>query len=104
MRNVFKITGLLLIAYFLSPTQSLAMGGEIWIAEVSGMSCPLCANNIEKQLTKDPDVSGVEVDLGSGSVKIHYMRERLGAEVLIRTSIERAGFTVGKVTRYSATP
>ena len=34
------------------------------------MGCPLCANNVDKQLLKLPNVRRVNVDLGSGRVKV----------------------------------
>ena len=37
---------------------------------VHGMGCPLCANNVDKQLLKLPNVQQVNVDLGSGQVKL----------------------------------
>ena len=39
---------------------------------VHGMGCPLCANNVDKQLLKVSGVEKVNVDLGSGKVKVSF--------------------------------
>ncbi len=72
---------------------------DVWVAQVAGMSCPLCSNNIEKQLKRDKLVSDVEVDLGRGTVTVYYLAVKIGAEDPIRKSVERAGFTVLNVER-----
>lgn len=98
MKTYLKMALLAALAFALPP-QSLASGpaSGAWVAEVSGMSCPLCAHNIEKQLKRDPNVSRVTVDLGKGEVTVVYALAPLAAETSIRKAIDRAGFTVGKV-------
>lgn len=85
-----------------------AVGGEVdspaLVAAVSGMSCPLCAHNIEKQLNKDSDIQSVEVDLGKGTVTVVYQQIKSDSEKFIRKSIERAGFTVGKIAPRAGAP
>jgi copper chaperone CopZ len=39
---------------------------------VNGLSCPLCATNVDKQLLAIPGVSDVRVDLGSGEVTLAF--------------------------------
>jgi copper chaperone CopZ len=76
--------------------QSSQPASKIWVAEVLGMSCPLCANNIEKQLKRDKTVESVEIDLGKGDVKITYSRE-VAETGSIKKAIEDAGFSTRKI-------
>lgn len=100
MRTVIKAVVAILLTLSLPSVSVAGEGdGKVWLAEVSGMSCPLCANNIEKQLKRDRDVGSVVVDLGAGTVKVVYLQGKPSAEWLIRKAIERAGFTVGNVSR-----
>lgn len=39
---------------------------------VYGMSCPLCATNVDQQLLAVPGVSAVDVDLGNGWVTVNF--------------------------------
>ena len=39
---------------------------------VNGMSCPKCANNIERQLASLPGVETIEIDLGRGTVGVGF--------------------------------
>jgi copper chaperone CopZ len=99
MKTLLKIlTGIVLSATMAHgeepPAQERSM---IWVAEVRGMSCPLCANNIEKQLKRDKAVESVEIDLGSGVVKIFYSRPMSGVGAAIKKSIEDAGFSTGEI-------
>lgn len=76
----------------------------IWRAEVLGMSCPLCSNNIEKQLRRDRNVSKVVVDLGTGNVTVNYTNKDLNARESIKRAIENAGFTVKEVEPWNESP
>lgn len=71
--------------------------GNYWVAQVSGMSCPLCAKNIERQVGKILGVTGVEIDLGSGRVRIDYADGFRGDAKAIANAIKDAGFSVGEV-------
>ena len=47
---------------------SAAVKSQEVVLWVSGMGCPLCASNIDKQLERLPGVETVKVDLGTGKV------------------------------------
>lgn len=67
------------------------------ILHVRGMSCPLCANNIDKQLLKVPGVEKVAVNLGNGEVHVRLaVAPRPTADELTR-AIERSGFTLARI-------
>jgi copper chaperone CopZ len=40
------------------------------VVTVHGMGCPQCANNLDLQLCALPGVQGVDVDMGSGVVRV----------------------------------
>ena len=64
---------------------------------VKGMSCPLCANNIDKQLMKVPGVKHVSVDLGSGAVQAKFGPGKPPSERQLAQAIERSGFTLDRI-------
>lgn len=72
------------------------------VLHVRGMSCPLCANNIDKQLLRVPGVEKVAVNLGNGEVHVRLAASpRPTAEQLTR-AIERSGFTLARIEMPSA--
>lgn len=74
------------------------LGMSIAAVEATGMSCPLCASNIESVLTRHPGVGDVVVDLGSGKV---YVGLRPGAawpsSQEMAAAVRDAGFTPVRV-------
>ena len=75
--------------------------GNQWVAQVSGMSCPLCAKNIEKQVKKIMGVTEVDIDLGTGQVKIFYAAGFSGDKKTLTSAIQDAGFTVVELRKIS---
>jgi len=64
---------------------------------VHGMSCPLCANNVDKQLLDVRGVSSVHVDMGTGEAKVWFAP---GAKVTRRQladAVDKSGFTLAEV-------
>src|SRR3954447_22143337 len=55
-----------------SSSSSSAMTGGKAILVVYGMGCPMCSNNIDKQLMHVPCVQKVNVDLGTGNVTVAF--------------------------------
>jgi copper chaperone CopZ len=64
---------------------------------VSGMSCPLCASNIDKQLTQVKGVSSVSVDLGSGRVVVQTPGETKPSRKELARAIRQSGFTLTRI-------
>ena len=61
---------------------------------VHGMSCPLCANNVDKQLREVPGVNDVKIDMASGNVKVAFAQGRHPSESELRRAIDGTGFTL----------
>jgi copper chaperone CopZ len=85
---------LAMVGIGLLTTSTYAQSSKLWAAEVLGLSCPLCANNIEKQLKRDKDVKEVTINLGTGQVIVHYKSEKPNMQSAIKKAIEDSGFTV----------
>ena len=65
---------------------------------VHGMGCPLCANNVDKQLLKIPNVRAVNVDLGSGRVRVTMAPgAQPPARPQLARAVEHSGYTLVKV-------
>jgi copper chaperone CopZ len=64
---------------------------------VKGMSCPLCANNIDKQLLRVPGVRSVSVDLGTGLVLAELTPSSPPTREQLVGAVERSGFTLGRI-------
>lgn len=65
---------------------------------VHGMGCPLCANNVDKQLLKVAGVEKVNVDLGSGKVKVSFASgaARPGDDKLAK-AVANSGYTLVRI-------
>lgn len=61
---------------------------------VHGMSCPLCANNVDAQLLDIQGVRSVEVDMGTGQVKVAFEPGATVTEAQLARAIDRSGFTL----------
>ncbi|MEM7680582.1 MAG: heavy metal-associated domain-containing protein [Planctomycetota bacterium] len=74
-------------------------GLSVGAIEATGMSCPLCATNIDSVLMRHPGVGDVVVDLGAGRVYVGLVpgAEWPSAEQLA-DAVRDAGFTPVKVS------
>lgn len=61
--------------------------------KVEGMSCNHCKMAVEKALKDLPGVSGVEVDLSGGLVKVTYDPGKTSRDDIAR-AIDQAGYRV----------
>ena len=66
---------------------------------VHGLACPLCAHNIDKQLLKVSGVQNVDVDLGSGLVKVRFADGTQPSDKELAAAVEAGGFTLNKIER-----
>lgn len=64
---------------------------------VHGMSCPLCANNVDKQLMTVPGVESVRVDMGSGQVKVALAADARVTREQLAKAVDNSGFTLMEV-------
>lgn len=61
---------------------------------VYGMSCPLCANNIDGRLKKVPGVEEVKIDLATGAVTLSIDEGAPPSRDDIERAVEETGFTL----------
>lgn len=64
---------------------------------VKGMSCPLCASNVEKQLLRVSGVTRVRIDLGSGAVRVALRPGANPSEAELRAAVRASGFTLDRI-------
>nr|WP_275670862.1 heavy metal-associated domain-containing protein [Micromonospora globbae] len=57
---------------------------------MSGMTCTGCANNVSKQIQTVEGVTGVEIDVASGTVAVSSAAPLETADV--RAAVEKAGY------------
>lgn len=60
----------------------------------TGLSCPLCANNIDSTLKKLPGVQTVDVDLNTGRITVGLFGKAKPSKASLATAVVNAGFTV----------
>lgn len=61
---------------------------------VAGLSCPQCATNIDLTVKRVKGVSGVEVDLGAGQVRVSMLPGQSASRAQIERAVRDAGFEV----------
>lgn len=64
---------------------------------VKGMSCPLCANNIDKQLLAVGGVEKVTINLGKGTVIARLMPINPPTRAQLEKAISESGFTLERI-------
>jgi copper chaperone CopZ len=64
---------------------------------VHGMSCPLCANNVDKQLLTVPGVQSVNVNMGTGEVKVSLAPNAGVTKARLAKAVDDSGFTLAEV-------
>lgn len=64
---------------------------------VKGLSCPLCANNIDKQLKRVPGVTEVRVDLGDGKVSVSLAAADRPSRNALARAVHASGFTLDRI-------
>jgi copper chaperone CopZ len=74
------------------------------LIEVRGMSCPLCANNINNELSDLPGVRKVDVDLGTGLVTVRLAPDSPLTAEQLTNAVRESGFTPGEVRLNQSKP
>lgn len=82
-----------------SGAAAASTSGQSATLTVHGLACPLCAHNIDKQLLKVRGVRKVEVDLGSGLVKVRFADGAPPSDQELAAAVEAGGFTLNKIER-----
>lgn len=81
-----------------SVSNTAPLPGDSATLTVQGLSCPLCASNVDKQLLKVAGVQDVSVDLGAGLVKVRFDPARAPSEAILRKAVEDSGYTLAGIT------
>ncbi|WP_221435472.1 heavy-metal-associated domain-containing protein [Algisphaera agarilytica] len=77
----------------------LTMSERVATIDAKGMSCPLCASNIDRRMQKLDGVSWTKIDLGKGQVIVGLEDDTPApsADELFQ-AVNDAGYTAGEVT------
>lgn len=67
------------------------------VLTVHGLSCPLCANNLDGQLAKVDGVEGASIDLKTGAVTVRLAEAHLVTSGDLAGAVKNAGFTLKAV-------
>lgn len=59
---------------------------------VSGMTCGHCVQSVTEEVRKVPGVTSVDVDLGSGRLRIEA--DRPVDDAAVRAAVDEAGYSV----------
>lgn len=81
-----------------SSEEARPLPGASATLKVQGLSCPLCASNVDKQLLRVAGVSDVSVDLGEGIVKVRFDPDAPPSAAALRQAVEGSGFTLAGIT------
>lgn len=76
------------------PAVPTSGGTETVVLHVYGMSCPLCATNVDKQLLKVSGVQSVNVNLNTGRVLVQVDRNNRPEQESLERAVTESGFTL----------
>jgi len=80
----------------LDPSSTQPISADAAVLNVSGMSCPKCATNIDLELKSVAGVDDVAIDMGSGEVTVALGKIKPSPSQLAR-AVNDAGFTLNAV-------
>ncbi len=67
------------------------------VLTVHGLSCPLCANNIDSQLLRLEGVEEARVNLNTGAVSVRFQEGHAVSPGDLAAAVENAGFTLKEI-------
>jgi copper chaperone CopZ len=74
-----------------------ALSGPSATLVVNGLSCPLCATNIDRQLLRVPGVTSATVDLGRGEVRLGLDGSGQTSRHALDAAVDSSGFTLVEI-------
>jgi copper chaperone CopZ len=86
------------VSEFWSDNKPPAVSGSFSL-HVKGMGCPLCATNVKKAIERTPGVAAVNIDLGSGVVKVSAKADAAPTESDLRQAVTNAGFQLDRIEK-----
>lgn len=91
-----------------TPLQNNASEDEVLHGEVEltvyGMSCPLCASNLDRHLQQLPGIDEMWPDLDTGAVRITLKEGHTLPASAFRRAVRDAGFTMQSIRRVEPMP
>ena len=78
-------------------TGALAEDASSVLLVVEGLSCPMCASNVDKELAQIPGVTGVSVDLNSGTVTVALAQAPRPSAADFEKAVYDSGFTLKQI-------
>lgn len=73
------------------------ISGDRAVLIVHGMSCPLCANNVDKTLAAVPGVTSVMVDMGSGRATVTLDGKTQVTRSQLAKAVDKSGFSLKSI-------
>ena len=73
------------------------ISGTQAVLVVHGMSCPLCANNVDKTLAAVPGVTSVMVDMGSGRATVTLDGKTQVTRGQLAKAVDKSGFSLKSI-------
>lgn len=71
--------------------------GREAVLTVYGMSCPLCANNVDKTLLAVPGVTDVQVDMSTGHARVTLDGQTTVTRRQLAQAVDKSGFTLQRI-------
>jgi copper chaperone CopZ len=103
MRHSIRLVGLLVLGMIVAAgCQSTAKpDGSAGASDtqtltlvVQGLSCPLCAHNLDKQLLGTAGIVGANVNLSDGTVLVRFRKDQRPSRERLDKVVANAGFTL----------
>lgn len=79
------------------PEDRSLIEGDTVRMTVHGMSCPKCANNIERQVARIVGVSTIDIDMGQGHVLVGLRPAAKPSPRDLARAIDNTGFTLVEI-------
>lgn len=73
------------------------IAGDGAVLRLKGMSCPLCATNVDKQLKRVEGVKSASIDLGNGTVTLRLEGSSRPSPRRLAEAVRESGFTLEKI-------
>ena len=80
------------------------IASDVVYLTVYGMSCPLCANNVDAMLLDVPGVTDVNVDMGTGRATVQLDGHTPVSRRQLAGAIDRSGFSLRRIDVPVAAP
>lgn len=71
--------------------------GRVAVLTVYGMSCPLCAHNVDKVLLEVPGVIGVRVDMATGEATVDLDGKTSVTRRQLAQAVDKSGFSLQRI-------